>query len=118
MFFVAPLSPRRKITVVLRISKQKCFLIYPTVSKYLCPVWYSILLASFFTSLSVSPLMIKSTNRFCEIWKKFGFGLQQKNYRFYCLIHDVNSSQLSGAFHRSSVVARSIIGCAARHKNE
>ena len=37
------------------------------------------------------------------------------------LIHDVNPSQLShsGASHRStsSVVARSIIGCAARHSN-
>ena len=35
------------------------------------------------------------------------------------LIHDVNPSQLSGAFHRSSeeVVARSINGCAARHGN-
>ena len=36
----------------------------------------------------------------------------------YCnnlLIHDVNPSQLSVASYRSSVVARSIIGCAARH---
>ena len=55
MFFLAPLSPRREITVVLRISKRRRFLIYPTASEYLWPVWYSILLASFLTSLSASP---------------------------------------------------------------
>ena len=60
--------------------------------------------------------------------KAFGCFRWKYNQRLYyiasfteprsALIHNVNPSQLSGASHRSSdTVARSIIGCAARHSN-